>query len=204
MTKGRQVSHRKYCKWWLWSHFIGTHALLPGQEPACFSNLGYDLIPDEQTASHRLGLSPANGVTLKLKSPIYMLLCKIRRPVQRLERTMAAFSVFIVPFRWLSQRPIRVITNPGRLYLLIQCKICLRFQQRQIALPLHEERNLGMSAAPGALPSQCMICPWWKSSNPDSFRLGLVHGRMKSQDKGSIMQEAFGGDGGKIQLLDCS
>lgn len=168
---------------------LGTHALL--QEQVVFSNLGL-VVTDEQ---HRFGVKQRQRLETKGVSPHILVMTATPIP-----RTMA-LSVYgdldVSSIRELPKGRESVSTYAiandmlQRVYNFMKKEMQVGHQV-YIVCPLVEESEKADLAAAVSVYEEL------KSHQFSSFRLGLVHGRMKSQDKECIMQDFVNG---KIQLL---
>ena len=168
---------------------IGTHALI--QKDVEFSNLAL-AVTDEQ---HRFGVNQRNSLHSKGKNPHVLVMSATPIP-----RTLALIIYGDLDLSILDELPKgrqkteTYLVTPEireRAYGYVKKHLC-QGRQGYIVCPLVEEGDASEMTAANALFKE-LSDGFFKG-----FRLGLLHGKMKSAEKKAVM-DAF--SSGEIQLL---
>lgn len=168
---------------------LGTHALI--EENVAFAKLGYVII-DEQ---HRFGV--LQRAALREKGVLPDILVMTATPIPRtLSMTLYGdLDVSVIDEMPLHRRPVRTAIRmedqKDRVYSFVRDEI-RKGRQAYIVFPLIEEsEKVDLKAATKEFDHlQNVIFT--------EFQLGLLHGRMKSDEKDEIMRRFKGGE---IQIL---
>jgi len=168
---------------------IGTHALI--EEKVQFKNLGYVII-DEQ---HRFGVIQRSKLKLKSRNPHLLVITATPIP-----RTLALTLYSDLDLSFIRTMPknrkiikTHVITPDKKpsLYEFIRKEIS-KGNQAYIVFPLIEESE--------KLNLEDVLSNYIKLKNEifTDIELGMIHGRMNSDEKDSVMKEFLNG---KIMIL---
>ncbi len=168
---------------------LGTHALL--EEHVAFANLGFVVI-DEQ---HRFGV--VQRAKLREKGILPDILVMTATPIPRtLSMTLFGdLDVSIIDEMPLHRKPIRTAVRmenqKEKVFSFVRDEVT-RGRQAYIVFPLIEEsEKIDLKSATKEFEDlQKEVFP--------GFRLGLLHGRMKTEEKDEIMKRFKGGE---IQIL---
>lgn len=163
---------------------IGTHALI--QEDVIFKNLGL-VIVDEQ---HRFGVEQRKVLRSKGRSPHFLIMTATPIPRTLAMTVYGDLDVSVVDELPPGRTPIvtRVVSpaKTPQVHQFIRDQIKLG-RQAYIIYPLVEEsEKMDLQDAVSAYQELSGVFP--------EFRLGLLHGKMKSDEKDSVMEAFRRGD----------
>jgi len=164
------------------SIIIGTHAII--QKDVTFNNLGLVMI-DEQ---HRFGVSQRNELINKGKSPHFLSMTATPIPRTLSITYMGDMDISIIDELPLKRKPVMTkVIEEDRLYKVysfIKKQIEIG-KQCMIVYPLIEESEKSDIAA--ATEGYGILKQ--KVFNTNDIKVGLIHGKMKSEEKKSIMHD---------------
>lgn len=163
---------------------VGTHALL--QESVSFRRLGLVVI-DEQ---HRFGVEQRAALIGKGAAPDVLLLTATPIP-----RSLALTLYGDLDVSTLKQRPpgrgsvrtaVRTAGQRDRVLDFVRAE-CARGRQAYVVLPVIEESERADLRAATTM-AQSLAARW------PELRVGLVHGRLKAEERDSVMRLFRGGE----------
>jgi len=168
---------------------VGTHALI--QENVDFHNLGLVII-DEQ---HRFGVMQRAKLREKSLNPDVLVMTATPIPRTLSLTVYGDLDVSVLNEMPTGRKPIitqwRTNQSRAKIYRFVRNEV-VKGAQAYIVFPLVEEtEKLDLKAASDSYEKM-------KSSYFAQYKLGLLHGRMKSEEKESVMA-AF--KAGEIQIL---
>jgi ATP-dependent DNA helicase RecG len=159
---------------------VGTHALI--EEKVEFSKLGF-IIVDEQ---HRFGVLQRASLRLKGLNPDVLIMTATPIPRSLAMTLYGDLEVSIIDEMPSNRKPIRTVLRSEkqkeRVYQFVKDEI-RRGRQAYIVFPLIEEsENRDLKAA-------AKEYEYLQKHVFSEFKLGLLHGRLKSDAKEDIMQK---------------
>ncbi len=163
---------------------VGTHALV--QDDVAFRELGFVVI-DEQ---HRFGVAQRAALRAKGLRPDVLLMTATPIPRTLALTDYAELDVSKIPDRPPGRTPITTLVRPesrrDEVYALVQAQIAAG-RQAYVVYPLvaESEKSDLKSATEMAEHLQTEVFP--------AFTVGLLHGRMKADEKAQVMQAFLSG-----------
>lgn len=158
---------------------VGTHALI--QQGVEFKDLGL-VIVDEQ---HRFGVEQRSGLRQKGKSPHFLLMTATPIPRSLAMTVYGDLDCSIIDELPKGRQPIVTrVTNPNKKSKVISFvrDHLQKGRQAYIIFPLVEESE--------KIDLKSAVTEFEHLKNEFSeFRLGLLHGKMKAEEKDKIMEE---------------